>query len=132
MLTILIDTNFWLLPFEKGLDIFSQLDRLADTEPFVIGVPTPVLRELEAMALGPRSSKKMRASNAALRIIRQMLSDGRAKLLEYNGPADGSLITLALQHNAWVLTNDRALKRRLKEKKIKVVILRDGHKLEFG
>ncbi len=132
MRTILIDTNFWLLPFETGLDVLPQLERLSEDEPFVIGIAQPVKNELEAMARGPANGKRVRPAKAALRIIEQMLLDGRAKLFPYNGPADGSLITLALQNSAWVATNDRALKIRLKEKKIKVVLLRDEHKLEFG
>ena len=132
MRTILIDTNFWLLPFETGLDVLPQLERLSEDEPFVVGVSGAVKNELEAMARGPANAKRTRPAKAALRVITQMLADGRAVLLPYNGPADGSLITLALQRNAWVLTNDRALKLRLKEKKIKVVLLRDEHKLEFG
>ena len=132
MRTILIDTNFWLLPFETGLDVLPQLERLSEDEPFVAGVSEAVKNELEAMARGPANSKRARPAKAALRVIEQMLRSGKARLFPYNGPADGSLITLALQNSAWVATNDRALKIRLKEKKIKVVLLRDKHKLEFG
>ena len=132
MRTILIDTNFWLLPFEKGLDVLAQLERLSEDAPWQAGISVPVKNELEAMARGPTNAKRTRPARAALRVIEQLVSKGRARLLPYDGPADGSLITLALQNNAWVATNDRALKARLKEKKIKVVVLRDEHKLEFG
>ncbi|VVB56792.1 Uncharacterised protein [uncultured archaeon] len=132
MRTILIDTNFWLLPFEKGLNVLEQLDRLSEDEPWQAGISSSVKDELEAMARGPANGRRVRPAKAALRAIEQLLASGRARLLPYNGPADGSLITLALQTNAWVATNDRALKARLKEKKIKVVVLRDEHKLEFG
>ena len=132
MRTIFIDTNFWLLPFERGLDVLGLLERMAETEPLLYGIAVPVQSELEAMARGPAGGKRTRPAKAALRVIEQLLASGKAKLFPYDGPADGSLITLALQNNAWVATNDRALKFRLKEKKIKVVLLRDEHKLEFG
>ena len=132
MRTIFIDTNFWLLPFEKGLNVLQQLELLSEDEPILYGVPVPVKSELEAMARGPAGGKRTRPARAALRVIEQFVASGKARLFPYDGPADGSLITLALQNNAWVATNDRALKFRLKEKKIKVVLLRDEHKLEFG
>lgn len=132
MRTIFIDTNFWLLPFEKGLDVLGQLERLSEDEPFVIGISSSVKDELEAMARGPANAKRTRPAKAALRVMEQMLANGKARLFPYDGPADGSLITLALQNRAWVATNDRALKIRLKEKKLKVILLRDEHKLEFG
>jgi len=132
MRIVFVDTNFWLLPFEKGLDVLGQLERLSEDEPIVYGISVPVKSELEAMARGPVNAKRTRPAKAALRVIEQMVSSARARLFPYDGPADGSLITLALQNNAWVATNDRALKFRLKEKKIKVVLLRDEHKLDFG
>ena len=132
MRIILIDTNFWLMPFELGIDVLSQLESLSEDSPWMAGVPVPVQNELEAMARGPAKAKRTRPARAALRVIEQMVAKGRAKSFPYDGPADGSLITLALQNNAWVATNDRSLKHRLKDKKIKVVVLRDEHKLEFG
>ena len=129
---ILIDTNFWLLPFEKGLDVLSLIERMSDDEPLTYGITQPVLNELEAMARGPLNGKRTRPAKAALRAIEQLVTKGKAVIFPYEGPADGSLITVALQKNAWVATNDRALKFRLKDKKIKVVSLRDEHKLDFG
>ncbi len=128
---VLLDTNLWLLPFEQGLDVLGQLGRLCEDEPFVIGIAVPVRLELEAMARGPASGRRVRPAKAALRVMEQLLSNNQARLLAYDGPADGSLITLALQNNAWVATMDRALKFRLKEKKIKTIILRDAHLLAF-
>ncbi len=131
MRLILLDTNFWLMPFENGVDIFSQLDRLSEDSPYEIGLPNSVKSELDAMAASPLNRKRTRAARSASRVIEQLMKEGKVKLLASTGPADGSLITLALQTGAWVATNDRELRLRLKAKKIKVVILRDDHMLAF-
>ncbi len=129
MRLILLDTNFWLMPFENGLDLIGQLERLSEDAPFEIGVPTSVKAELDAMASSPPSARRSRSARSALRVMDSMLKSGKAKLLPSSGPADGSLITLALQTGAWVGTNDRALRYRLKAKKVKVILLRDDHVL---
>lgn len=129
MRLILLDTNFWLMPFELGVDVLSQLERLSEDAPFEIGLPQSIKAELDAMASSPAGRKRTRAARSALRAIEQLLASGKVKLLASSGPADGSLITLALQTGAWVATNDRALRLRLKAKKIKVILLRDDHVL---
>ena len=129
MRLILLDTNFWLMPFENGVDILSQLERLSEDSPFVIGLPQSIKAELDSMASSPLGRKRTRAARAACRVVEQLMGMGKVKLLASSGPADGSLITLALQTGAWVATNDRALRLRLKAKKIRVIILRDDHVL---
>ncbi len=129
MRTILLDTNFWLMPFENGMDILSQIERLSEDSPFEIGLPQSIKAELDAMASSPLNRKRTRAARSAIRVIEQLIGEGKIKLLASSGPADGSLITLALQTGAWVATNDRALRLRLKAKKIRVIILRDDRML---
>lgn len=131
MRLILLDTNFWLMPFESGVDVLSQLERLSEDAAFEIGIPQPVKYELDAMASNPPSRKRTRAARSAVRVMEQLLQNGKARVISCSGPADGSLITLALQTGAWVATNDRALRLRLRAKKVRVIILRDDRMLSF-
>lgn len=129
MRPILIDTNFWLLPFEKRVDWLGQLDGLCEDEPFRLLVPKPVQDELRMMAGQEAKRKNTRAARGALAAIDRLKKAGRLEICDIAGPADGSLITLALQTGAWVATNDRQLRERLREKKIRQVVLQDEHKL---
>jgi hypothetical protein len=132
MRQVIIDTNFWLLPFERRVNLTEQLDRMLEAEPYSIVVPTPVLNELKTMAGGPPAAKNTRAARAALDVIARLETTGQLQVVERTGPADGVIIGLALELGATVATNDRPLKARLKEKKLSVILLRDKHKLDWA
>ena len=131
MRLILLDTNFWLMPFESGVDILTQLERLSDDAAYQIGLPQSIKAELDSMASSPASRKRTRAARSAVRVVEQLMGEGKVKLLASCGPADGSLITLALQTGAWVATNHRALRLRLRAKKVRVIVMRDDRMLSF-
>ncbi len=131
MRQIILDTNFWLLPFEKGLDVFGQIERLSEDEPYTLVATSSVLAELEAMSNSKVKRKNVLAARGALRAIRNWRASGKVSVAQTDGPADGTIITLALQTGAWVATNDRALRMRLHGKRIKVLLLRDEHKIDF-
>ena len=126
---VIIDTNFWLLPFEKRINILGQLERMAEYAPLHIIVPVPVHNELKAMA--GRRTKKRIAAKSALAVIERLVGEKKAQLYEINGSADGAIITSALQTKGWVATNDRQLRMRLGQKKIRTIVLRDEHTLGF-
>ncbi len=128
MRSIIIDTSFWLLPFERKVDIFEQMERLLE-EPFVAVVPAPVLSELGAMARGV--GRRAIAARGALSLIEKK----KGKWLEIDpqrGAADGVIITVALQRGAIVATTDSGLRRRLNGKKVNCITLRDLHKVDFA
>lgn len=128
---VILDTNFWLLPFENRVDVMGALDRLIEAEPFRLLLPTPVLHELKAMAGAAPNLKNTRAAKGALRAIDALREKGKLSDHPIDGPADGAIITAALQAHAWVATNDKALRQRLRDKRIRVIFLRDGPKLDF-
>ncbi len=132
MRQVIIDTNFWLLPFERRVNLTEQLDRLLEADPYQVVVPSAVLNELKTMAGGNPAAKNTRAARAAIAVIERMQKKGQLLVVERDGPADGIIIGLALELGATVATNDRPLKNRLKEKKIAVILLRDKHILDWA
>lgn len=134
MRKIIIDTNFWLLPFERKIDLFAQLERLLD-EPYSIVVPEAVMNELNLIAR--HKTRRAVASRGALRVIGMKLGkkEGVPPYIEVSpekGNADGAIITTALQNEGSIVaTNDYALRRRLKEKKIKCITVMDGNKIGY-
>lgn len=130
MKTIIIDTNLWLAPFEKKVDIVGQLDRLLE-EPFEIVVPRAVFDELSKMSR--HAGRRGNAARSALAVIERNADKIHPiAIVEEKGVADGAIMTAAKQKNALVATNDFLLRRRLKEKKITTLSLRDGHKIDYA
>ena len=122
---VILDTNFWLIPYEHRVDIVSGLENLFEYKPFVILLPTPVLDELKMMA-GEKGKNSIPAKSA-LALIEKLAEQGKVEHVKDKGKADVIIITLALQRGAWIATNDKALRFRLKDRGIKTVILKDKH-----
>lgn len=127
---IILDTNFWLMPYEYRVDIISGLENLFEYAPFIILVPTPVLDELKMMA--GQVGKRAIAAKSALNLVNELIEKKKVELVREKGKADGIIITLALQRGAWVATNDKPLRFRLKAKEIKTVILKDKHAITLA
>lgn len=132
MRKIIIDTNFWLLPFERGIDFVSQIERMCDDEPYLLVVPKPVLDELKMMAGEEVKKKNTRAAKGALVAIEWLKKNNQLEIADITGQADGAIITLSLRLHAWVATNDRKLRDRLAVKGIKNLVLKDGHKVDLA
>lgn len=110
---VVLDTNALLLPFERSINIDAQLrSLLGECQVFV---PGPIVGELK------RSSNKH--APAALRLLaRYTIEDTQAS-------GDKAVIELAERLGAYVVTNDRALIERLRQRRIKVILMRGGSHL---
>ena len=107
---VLLDANALLLPFQFRINLDAELARLFGAPD--IAVPTPVLRELEALA------QRDRRARSALRLARAYPA------IEAPGSADYALLDLALAREAAVVTNDAALRERLRAARVAVAYLR--------
>lgn len=113
---ILLDTNALMMPFQFSLDLEDELRRLFGE--YRVAVPSSVIRELEG--LSPANS----AAKAALKFAT------RFPMIEVEGTGDEALLALAKGEKAAVLTNDRGLRRRLREVDLPVIYLRERSRLE--
>jgi hypothetical protein len=110
MQRVVLDTNALLMPFEININIDLELQRLiGDCE---ILVPGPVIGELKRS--GSRHSK------AALKLARKY------DIVETQIQGDDGIIKVASDLNAYVLTNDKELRSRLREKGIRTIHLRSS------
>ena len=120
----IIDTNFFLIPHQFGLDIISELNKLLD-DYGVLTTSSAIVRELNEIGKG--KGKTGVAARFALKII----ETNKIKIVEAEGNADAWIINYAKENNAIVCTNDINLKRKLKETRIKIISLKSKSKIGF-
>jgi rRNA-processing protein FCF1 len=120
-LKVIIDTNALMIPVQFKVDIFEELKRLG----FDIHlVPTAVITELDNLIKNLKGQDKI-----AAKVARSMAE--RCETVRAEGHADDIILELAMDLEAAVLTNDTGLRRRLEEKNIPVICLRQKNRLEI-
>jgi rRNA-processing protein FCF1 len=105
---VILDTNALLTQFEFKIDLEDELTNLLGT--YEILIPSSVLNELKNL--------KDRDARSALDFAL------RYKVIETEKKGDESIFALAKELNAVVVTNDRVLRKRLKDNGLKVIYLR--------
>jgi len=112
----LLDTNFILIPAQFRVDVYSELSGFGKPELYTIDL---VLKELEKL-IHSRGKKSRQAKMALLRLKKE----GVKILITGARQADAAIVKIASQKKFTVCTQDRALAKRLKAKKVPVVTLR--------
>jgi len=125
---VIPDTNFLLVPGQFGVDIIGELNRVLDVR-FRIAVPNAVLQELEVIERKSRGKDLM-----AIRMAKKLAE--RFEVIEIGRfgerPIDDQIFDFAVKNERVIVcTNDKGLKRRLREKGIPVVYLRSKKILEL-
>jgi len=122
---ILLDTNILML-IGRGIDIFTQIEELLDTKPeyYVI---EPVVKELEKI-FAHGGVKERKAAKLALELVKK-----KCRVIEISLSPDKSvddlLLEIALREGFIVATNDRELRRRLREAGIPEIYFREEKQL---
>lgn len=125
VLTVVLDTNFLLIPIRFGVDVRAELGRVVEAS-FVLTVTPAVLEELR------RLEDKVKASEAKdirfaldfasqMKVIDDILAEGEE--------VDDQLLRLAVERGYIVATTDGGLRRRLRDKGLPVVFLRQTRHL---
>jgi len=117
---VLFDTNFLLVPIRFGVDIFAEAER-ALNQLVELTVTSGVLREMESLKeeAGPKFQRELDfaltlASRCA--VVEDEPREGET--------VDDSLIRLASETNYVVATTDSELRRRLRDRGLKVLYMR--------
>ena len=106
---VVLDSNFLLLPFQFGVDIFAELDRILDVR-YEVCVAKVVIEELKSI--------KSKYAKGALSIAKKL------KVLDLRGErADDVLFELASK-NTIICTTDKVLMDRIRKKGVPVIYLR--------
>ena len=126
-LKIILDANALFVPIQFKIDIFEELKTLLNVnfEPILL---SPIRRELEKIA--EKGSPKMR-KNASYALT---LTE-RCRLFEVNekfvGSPDDVVVQMAQEWNCPVFTNDRGLRKRLRNINVPVIYVRQKSRLEI-
>lgn len=115
MVKVLLDTNALLAVFQFKLDLEKELDRLLGK--YEILVPTSVVQELKTV--------RSKYASAALKFAE------RYSKIKLKGDVDKAILSFAKEGNIVVVTNDRALRKKLRINKIPVIFLRARTHLEL-
>ena len=130
MKKIFIDTNFLLLPAQYGVDIFEEINKICHFQ-FELYVLKESIEELENIIRDQRGKYKDRAK-IGLAIIEHKLKQKSLNIITFSKESnvDDILVSIA-DNNNYIATQDKGLKRRVKDKGSKVIILRAKKYLEI-
>ncbi len=117
MKRIILDTNFLLIPAQFNVDIFSEIDGVMK-EPYKLFVLDESIKELKKI-VEEQKGKNRDAANLGLQLV-----EGRAQIITTTGGHADDIIVKNADKNTIVATQDQELKRRLKEKEVCCLVLR--------
>jgi hypothetical protein len=122
---VIFDSNFLAIPGEFRIDIFEEVEKLLDTRIDGI-ILSPVLDELEKMSRS-KSVKKAKMAMLALDFAKK-LRNVRVTL-EQNEEVDNLILRTAKEMRCPVATNDKKLKKKLRDIKLPVIYLRQRSRI---
>ena len=126
-LKVILDSNALFVPLEFRIDIFDELKRLLNRNVEFI-LLSPIKAELELLA-SKESPKMRRQASFALKLAEKckyVPIDVSDKLT-----TDDVIVKVAKDWNSPVFTNDRQLKKRLRDKSVPVIYVRQKSRLEI-
>jgi len=124
-LKVVLDSNALFVPLELKIDIFEETERLLSQNIDFI-ILSPVKQELELLA-AKNSAKTRREATYALKLSQKckyVAVENREKL-----STDDVIIKISKSWNCPVFTNDRLLRKRLKDISVPVIYVRQKSRL---
>lgn len=123
---IIIDTNFLFVPSEFRLDIFEELNKLTgqNVKPVLLSASYQELQRLAAS----NSVKLSKQAQLGLKLAEKcQIVEVKRKGSESN---DDLILRVAVEWRCPVATNDRELRRKLRNAGVPVVFLRQKSRLD--
>lgn len=121
---ILLDTNFFLVPFQLGLHILPELERIVPEE-FTLMTISPIKEELNRLSEKGKGDDKICAT-LALEFAKSV------PVVKTEGAGDDAIVDFAKRDpDIIVATNDSDLRKRLKSQKTKTIFVRNRSKIEM-
>ncbi len=126
-LSVIVDSNALFVPLQFKIDIFAELERLLNRN-FELVLLSSVKRELEILS-EKNSPKTRRNASFALSLAEK----GRYVKVpdKPNETTDDTIVRTAQKWNSPVFTNDKALKKRLRNINVPVIYVREKSRLEI-
>jgi len=126
-LKVLVDSNALFIPLQFKIDIFIELQRLLNRN-FELILISPVKRELEI--LSQRSSPKTR-KNATFALSLSAKCRFVNVSEESKEQTDDAILRIAQAWKVPVFTNDKLLKKKLRDISMPVIYVREKSRLEI-
>ena len=126
-LKIIVDSNALFVPLQFKIDIFAELETLLNRRTELILI-SPVKRELETLV--QKSSPKMR-KNAFFALSLSEKCKYVKVLEKPKEPIDDAIVRVARAWKAPVFTNDKLLKKKLRDISMPVIYVREKSRLEI-
>ena len=114
---VVIDTNFFMVPFQFNVDIITELEKLLPS--YKLTTPSFVINELKGLKKNNKGKIRLNA-NLALKLANSSKIEIKDISLLENETVDDALLRVS----EVLATNDIELKNRAKDKGITVVYLR--------
>ena len=114
---VVIDTNFFMVPFQFNVDIITELEKLLPS--YKLTTPSFVINELKGLKNNNKGKIRLNA-NVALKLANSSKVEIKDISLLENETVDDALLRVS----EVLATNDIELKNRAKNKGIAVVYLR--------
>lgn len=127
---VILDTNFLMIPFQFKVDIFQELERIMET-PYEVCILDKTIDELDNI-IDKQKGKHRDMAKMAKKLVENknicILKTDKLKNV------DQILLEKAEKNSFITATQDIELKQRLKQKKIKIIVLRQKKylKIEAG
>lgn len=122
---VLLDTNAIFMLFEFSINLEDEIINLIGKSSII--VPKPIFDEIKLIVNKGKYNKKKIAKNS-LKIIEEKF---KIVDLNINKKGDDALIDYAKKLSGIVVTNDKDLKKRLRNEKISVIFLRGKNRLNI-
>jgi len=119
---VLFDANALMMPLEQGVDLFSEVQALVGA--FDAVVPTEVRAELAGLARerGRRGAAARFGLSLAAACVEEPLGTTRESV-------DAGIAAYARNHDCYVATSDRTLRRALLRDGVPVIALRGPRRI---
>ncbi|WP_305554396.1 PIN domain-containing protein [Methanobrevibacter sp. V74] len=114
---VVIDTNFFMVPFQFNVDIITELENLLPS--YKLTTPSFVINELKGLKRNTKGKTRLNA-NLALKLANSSKVEIKDISLLENETVDNALLRVS----EVLATNDIELKNRAKNKGITIVYLR--------
>ena len=125
MKKIIIDTNFLMVPYQFGVDIFSEFYRICSFN-YKLYIFKQSINELKII-VNKSGGKAKRAAQFALKLIKLK----NINIIKSENKDVDSLILGSLDKDAVIATQDILLKKKLLKKGASVIILRQKKYLKL-
>jgi len=113
---VILDSSAIMMLFEFNINLDKELKRLVGN--YKIIIPKPIYNELKFLSEEGKEKKRLKA-RPALDLIKNF------EVVDIEGKPDDSLILLAKKYGGIIVTNDKDLRKNIKNNSLKAIYLRN-------